>query len=290
MPDDRIPSGDAGSPRNSSRSRGSTRSEGALRRWEELTSGESGRFATSDAVAVLPLAAIEQHGPHLPLSTDLEIGMGILEAAARGLSAGDRVVVLPVQALGTSEEHLRYPGTLSLPPALLQRLLVAVGTNVASAGIRRLVVLNSHGGNRAVLDLAALQLRRELGMLVVKATYPRFSRPDTVDLPETEWRHGIHGGAIETAMMMHLRPDLVHLEAMASFPSLGEELAAEGSTLSPEGGASFAWLAGDLHPAGVTGDPRLATAEMGERLVEHYGRTLATVIREAGTFPLSRLV
>ena len=261
----------------------------ALRRWQDLTSGELGRLASADAVAVLPLAAIEQHGPHLPVSTDLEIGMGILAAAGRGLSGGDRVVVLPAQPMGASEEHLRFSGTLSLPPELLCRVLVAVGATVASSGIRRLVVLNSHGGNRAVLDQAALQLRRELGLLVVKATYPRFSRPDSVQLPEGEWRHGIHGGAIETAMMMHLRPELVRLEALASFPSLGEELEAEGGILSPEGAASFAWLAGDLNPAGVTGDPRLANSEMGELLVEHYGRVLAKVIREAAEFPLERL-
>jgi len=283
MPDDRLRSDDSSSSGDAC---GSAR---ALRRWQDLTSGELARLAAADAVAVLPLAAVEQHGPHLPLSTDIEIGMGILAAAGRGLSAGDRVVVLPAQPLGASEEHLRFPGTLSLSPALLRRLLVAIGTAVASAGIRRLVVLNSHGGNRAVLDLAALQLRRELGLLVVKATYPRFSRPDTVHLPEREWRHGIHGGAIETAMMMHLRPELVPLEALSSFPSLGEELEAEGGILSPEGAASFAWVAGDLNPAGVTGDPRLANAEMGERLVEHYGRMLAKVIREAGAFPLDRL-
>ena len=145
--------------------------------------------------------------------------------------------------------------------------------------MRRLVLSNSHGGNRAVLDTAGLRLRDELGMLVVTANYFLFPRPSTVELPEGEWRHGIHGGAVETAMMMHVRPDLVRADQLQDAPSLGAELEGSLRQVSPErDDASFAWLAGDLTPTGVTGNPALASADLGSRRVEHYGQLLADVI------------
>ena len=125
-------------------------------------------------------------------------------------------------------------------------------------------------------------------MLVVKASYFRFARPD-VGLPEAEWRHGLHGGAVETAMMMHLEPDRVRAEAVSDFPSLGAELERTLGRVGPEGQASFAWLAEDLSPWGVAGDARLATAELGARLVRHYGCALAEVITDTQRFPLERL-
>ena len=127
-------------------------------------------------------------------------------------------------------------------------------------------------------------------MLVVKANYFLFPRPDGVDLPDSEWRHGLHGGAVETAMMLHLRPDLVRASQMTESRSLGEELEGSLRHLSPDGdAASFSWLVGDLNLSGVTGDARLADAGKGERLVAHYGQALAHVIRDARTFPLKQL-
>ncbi len=260
--------------------------ESTPRHWSSLTSRQVADLAVRDPVAVLPLAAVEQHGPHLPLGTDLEIARGILAEALQLLPPEFPVLVLPSQAAGASLEHEGFPGTLSLDAGLLEGLIDAVGASVAAAGIRRLVLFNSHGGNRATLDTTALRLRREHGLLVVKATYTRFPRPPGVDLPEVEWRHGFHGGAPETAMMLHLRPDLVDAGAFGAFPSLGEGM--EG-VLGPEGAASFAWLAGDLHPSGVVGDPRRATAAMGKQMVSHYAQVLARVLEEARGFPLERL-
>ncbi len=256
------------------------------RAWQALTSPEAGALADSDPVAVLPLAAVEQHGPHLPLSTDVEIGEGLLRIALRALPPAHPVYLLPTQAVGASEEHLGFPGTLSLPPRLLDEVVVELGRSLARAGVRRLVLHNAHGGNRPVLDTAALRLRREEGMLVVKVTWARFPRPAGVELPEEEWQHGIHGGAVETAMMLHLRPELVRHDAIRDFPPLGARMESEGYRTGPEGVAPLAWVAEDLHPSGAAGDPRLATPGMGEVLVEHYGRCLAEVIREAATLPL----
>ena len=264
--------------------------EPAIRYWHALTTTEIDRLVRRDPVVVLPLAAVEQHGAHLPLSTDLDIGLGLLAVACGRLPADFPIAVLPPQAVGASREHARFPGSLSLPPALLGDLIHHHGTAVARCGVRRLVVVNSHGGNRATLDAAALRLRDEAQLLVVKVNYPDFPRPAAVDLPDAEWRHGIHGGAGETAMMRCLHPDRVReAEAGGGAASFAADLERQGSRIAAEGAAAFAWLAGDLHPSGAVGDAALGTAEVGRRLVDYYGATLAAVIRDARSFPLARL-
>ena len=257
--------------------------------WHDLTTGDVAGTVARDPVLILPLAAVEQHGPHLPLSTDLDIGMGLLESAFRHLDPAFPAYLLPPQAVGTSMEHRNFPGTLSLPPESLIGIIAQLGESLARSGVRRLVLCNSHGGNRQVMDLAALRLRLEHRLLVVKASYFRLSPPEDLRLPVTELRHGLHGGAVETAMMLHLRPDAVRMDQATTAVSLGQTLERDLSRLGPEGEASFAWLAEDLNASGVVGEAVLATAAMGERLVEHYGAVLADVIREARTFPLAAL-
>jgi len=247
------------------------------------------RAVARDPVVILPVASTEQHGPHLPVTTDLDIGLGLLEKAFGYVPEDVPVWALPPLEIGASQEHAHLPGTRSISTEQLIRRIHAAGGELAHAGVRRLVLFNSHGGNRSALEAAALRLRAERQMLVVKASYFRFARPVGVDLPEREWKHGLHGGALETAMMLHLAPGRVRPEAFADFTSLGAELEAGLRRLSPEGEASFAWLADDLNPEGVVGDARLATAELGARLVAHYGRALADVILDARDFPVDRL-
>jgi len=134
-----------------------------------------------------------------------------------------------------------------------------------------------------------LRLREEERLLVVKVNYPDFPRPAAVDLPDSEWRHGLHGGAVETAMMRYLHPDRVREAESGVAASFAAELEREGSRIAPEGAAAFAWLAGDLHPDGAVGDATLGTADVGRRLVDYYGATLAAVIRDARSFPIERL-
>ena len=264
--------------------------EPAIRYWHALTTAEIERFAERDPVAVLLLAAVEQHGTHLPLSTDLDIGLGLLAVAFGRLPEALPVAALPPVAVGASLEHARFPGTLSIPSALLGDLIHHLGTSVARGGVRRLVVVNSHGGNRAALDASALRLREQAQLLVVKVNYPDFPRPAAVDLPEAEWRDGIHGGAVETAMMRYLHPDRVREAEAERAAPFAAELAQQGLRIAPEGAAAFAWLAGDLHRSGAVGDAALGTADVGRRLVDYYGATLAAVIRDARSFPIDRLV
>ena len=257
--------------------------------WHDMTASEAAEVAGRDAVVVLPLAAIEQHGPHLPLSTDLDIGLGLIRRAFEHVPDDVPAYVLPPLAVTASHEHAHVAGTLSMDADQLVGVIRSHGAGLARAGVRRLVLANSHGGNRQAMDLAGLALRADHQMLVVKASYFRFERPGSLGLPDGEWKHGLHGGALETAMMLHLQSELVRTEAISRFPSLGEELAGTMRRLGPEGQASFAWLATDLNPEGVTGDATLATAEQGERLVAHYAHALADVILDAHEFPLDRL-
>ncbi|WP_038011695.1 creatininase family protein [Thauera sp. 63] len=256
--------------------------------WQDRTPGEIAALAAADGVALLPLAAIEQHGEHLPLSTDLDIALGLIDAALPRVRAGLPVCVLPPLAVGLSLEHCAFAGTLSLSPETALAVIVELGERVAAAGFRRLVLFNSHGGNKALVDLAGLKLRVAQRMLVVRANYFRFAPPPDV-LPADELRHGLHGGALETAMMLHLAPAKVRMDGIAHFDSLGREMAREGRLLGPEGEAGFAWMAQDLNAGGATGDARLATPALGARLVEHFAGQLARLIEDAHAFDLARL-
>ena len=248
-------------------------------RWQDLTCRDIAALPSS-SVAVMVVGAIEQHGEHLPLSTDLDIGEGLLSAALAHVPPRVSLVVLPPMAVGASDEHLSFPGTLSLSPELAMATLEAHGDAVARAGLQRLVLINSHGGNKAVMDVAALRLRRRHGMLVVKVHYTRMPPPAVDGLPAEELRHGLHGGALETAMMRHLAPHKVRLDKLDYPRSWGEAMAEEGLLLGPEGEGAFAWLAEDLHPGGVVGNAELGTAELGARLVDHYARRIARLLAE----------
>lgn len=252
-----------------------------IHHWQTLTAPQLADFAQCDPVAVLVLGAIEQHGTHLPLATDLIIGEGLQAAMLKLLEADLDVICLPAIAVGASDEHASFPGTLSLPAPLAIATLEAYGDSLASAGIRRLVLLNSHGGNKAVMDLAGLTLRRRHGMRVVKATYTRLP-PLEGAIDTEELRYGLHGGLLETAIMRYLTPSLVRLEDYRATPPA----APEGDALvSAEGVAAFSWLAEDLSTHGVAGDATHASAELGERLVAHYARQLAAVVNETAQLP-----
>ncbi|TVS11079.1 MAG: creatininase family protein [Wenzhouxiangella sp.] len=253
--------------------------------WQHLTSPELAELAGADALAVMALGAIEQHGPHLPLSTDLDIATGLQTAALARLDGGLNVVVLPPMALGASQEHAGFAGTLSLPPEQMSAQLISLGAGLARAGLRRLVLINAHGGNIGWLGPAALELRARHGMLVVKANYMLMRAPDHL-LAADELRHGLHGGQAETAMMLHLHPERVRSDRLECFPSCAEMLP-DSAVLGPEGEAAWAWLAEDLNPQGVVGDARGASAEIGRELVDYYAARLARVLTEAAQMDIS---
>lgn len=256
--------------------------------WQDLTATEIQRCVSDRTVALLPLGAIEQHGPHLPLSTDLDIALGLTRAAAARLPADAPLLILPPVAIGLSLEHSRFPGTLSLEPETAIASLVQIGESVAAAGIKRLLFFNSHGGNRQVIDLAALKLRAKLGLLVVKANYFRFSPPEHL-LCSQELRHGLHGGTLETAMMLHLFPDKVRQSQLRDNDSLGTRMEQTFTQLGPEAAASFAWMGQDLNARGVVGRAAEASPKLGAELVAHFAEALVQTIDETARFDLGWL-
>lgn len=260
-----------------------------IRWWQHHTTTELARLVEDDPVVILPLAAIEQHGPHLPLSTDLDLGLGLLGEAFNRLPDDFPAVCLPALGIGSSTEHERFCGTLSLTPETLGRVIDDVGRSVANAGVRRLALFNSHGGNTHVAAMAALRLRREGRMLVVRCDYPRFPLPDDL-LPAAERAHGIHGGAAETAMMLHLQPQRVRADRIPGATPIGETMATEFRRLGPTTPTPFAWMAQDLDPSGIAGNAALADAATGRRLVDHYATALAELLQEMRAFTLDRLI
>lgn len=263
----------------------------AIHYWHELSGPELAALGGCEPVVVLPVAAIEQHGPHLPLATDVIIAESLVAEACRGLSARGApitVVVMPTLDVGASAEHESFAGTLSLGAEQTTSAIRARGAAAARAGFRRLVLVNSHGGNKASVDIAALQLRSEFDLLAVKAHYFRFAVPGGL-LDADELAHGLHGGALETAMIMHLAPGAVRRAALTDFDSLGARRARAGRRLGPEGDAGFAWRAEDLNPAGVAGNAAAADAATGARLVVVFGDRLREIFVETAAFDLNDL-
>jgi creatinine amidohydrolase len=253
--------------------------------WQELATTDFARVDPQRTIALLPVAAIEQHGPHLPLATDAAINEGLIRATLARLPASASVLVLPALPVGDSLEHTAFAGTLSVDLDALLGLWLAIGRSVARAGVRKLVILNSHGGQRAHVDQAALRLRVECGLLVVRAHSFGLGVPPGLFEPE-ELAHGLHGGAVETSLMLHLRPELVRREAIADFRSLGHDLAARGGLLGVEKPVGIGWMSQDLNPAGVCGDARAARAELGAQLLDHMAMRLAALLAEVADFEL----
>ncbi len=255
----------------------------AARLWSDLTTVEIAARDMSRTVAVLPVAATEQHGPHLPLSTDIDIALGYLDRV-KALTPPDLdVLILPVQTIGKSDEHDDFPGTLSLTTATALAAWTEIGKGVARAGCRRLVIVTSHGGNSALIDILAGDLRAKLGLVAVTTSWSRLGYPEGL-FPRNEITHGIHAGGIETALMLALRPDLVRRDAIDDFPSRGAELARDYTVLRTGRPAALAWKAGDLNPSGAIGDARLGTAEAGHTLLDHGAAVFVELLRDVSRF------
>lgn len=258
------------------------------RRWGDLTTEAFDGLDPERTVALLPIAATEQHGPHLPLSTDADIAEGLIAAALPHLGDGLDLLVLPMLAVGLSPEHADFAGTLTLEPETLLAAICEIGAGVEAAGLGKLALFNSHGGQSRLLDLAAQRLRRESDILAVAINGYRLWRAEEV-FPEAEVRHGIHAGAVETSIMLHLKPDLVRRDKIAAHVSLSAEMERDYGRLTPFGRVGFGWQAQDLSETGACGDATLASAEAGRLLLDQAGTALAELLGEIARLPLATL-
>jgi len=252
-------------------------------RWPEIATTESARW-----IAVLPLAATEQHGPHLPLSTDVTIAEAYLARVRELLPADVPATFLPLQPVGLSTEHLSFPGTLTLSTETALRLWTEIGDSVARAGIRKLVMVTSHGGNSAGMSLVAQDLRARHRMLAVTTGWSRFGTPDGLFTAD-ELRHGIHGGAVETSIMLAHAPDLVRTDKIGNFHPASIEMEQSFRLLSAQRPAPFAWAAEDLHASGAIGDASAATADKGRQLLDHGARAFCELLGDVHRFDLAAI-
>jgi creatinine amidohydrolase len=258
----------------------------------------SADFADIDlarAIAVLPLAATEQQGPHLPLSVDTSLADGMVQAGARALPPDMPVLFLPVQPAGYSPEHSAYPGTLSLKAETVIRLWTDIAESVAASGVSKLVLFNTHGGNVGLMDVVARDLRSRLGMLVYRVNWfdLPLQTPDGQDalarFSPGELRFGVHGGQMETALMLALKPQSVDMSKAGAFTSSSEARARDFLILGNGKSAKLAWMAQDLHPSGSVGNAAAATADDGMILLEAAGRALAELLTEIYCLPSDTL-
>ncbi len=255
------------------------------RHWSELTTLDVANGAMADTIAVLPVAAVEQHGPHLPLGTDAFIMEGYLARVHGRLPPELPAVFLPLQHCGCSVEHRDFAGTLSLSARAALASWSELGEAVARAGCRKLVVVNSHGGNSALIDILAHELRASCGLLVVMAAWQRFGAPAGL-FAEAELRHGIHGGAVETSLMLAFRPDLVRREKCEDFVPRSVAMERDFTWLRAGRPTGFGWMAQDLSAAGAMGNARAASAEKGWSCADHGAAAFVALLQEVAAFAL----
>ena len=269
-------------PRNRGRSREKMADNTPItpvRYWQTLTTNDFAISDWSNTIAILPVAAIEQHGPHLPLDVDMAINAAVLKAGLDQVPDDLSVLVLPAQNLGYSEEHTSFPGTLTLNAETLLRVWREIGECISRVGIRKLLIFNSHGGQNELITITARQLRVSEAMFVATSSWSRLVSLE--DLFESEELcFGIHGGAVETSLMLHISPDHVRMDQIANFPSTGQKVAEQSKHLSATGRVTYGWMTEDLNRSGAVGDPRLATAELGQEILTRAAKGIAELLED----------
>jgi creatinine amidohydrolase len=258
------------------------------RSWTEMTWQDFRGRAPARWIAVLPVAAVEQHGPHLPLGVDGYIAGAYLARTIALTPKNLPATFLPIQWVGQSCEHLDFPGTLTLSTESTLRAWTEIAESVHRAGVRKLVIVTSHGGNSSIIDLIARDLRARLKMLAVATSWHRLGYPKNL-FSERERIHGIHGGEIETSMILAIRPDPVRKSKIKRFVPATLAMEREFKQLRAYRPAGFGWMTQDLNPSGAVGDATLATSAKGKAAIEHGARAFVQLLEDVHKFKLSRL-
>jgi creatinine amidohydrolase len=253
--------------------------------WTDFAAREFEGLDPMKTIAIFPIAAVEQHGPHLPVGTDTIINTSMLEMLAERAPNDMDLRILPVQAVGKSNEHIWAKGTITHTATNVIDAWTQIGLEVARAGVKKLIFINSHGGNEEVMGIVARELRVRAGMLAVKSGW-RFTPPGV--LTDLERRHGIHGGDSETSLVLHFKPHLVDMSRAENFVSIAARDEQQFQYLRPTGafGHVYAWTASDINPSGAVGDASAATAEKGKIIAEANVAGMIEVLREIEAMPL----
>ncbi|EDQ34492.1 Uncharacterized protein, putative amidase [Hoeflea phototrophica DFL-43] len=237
----------------------------------------------SVTIAVLPLGAHEQHGPHLPFETDAVIAGAVAQRLAKTAPPGIKVEVLPLEPVGYSIEHMDVDGTQTLAFDEAVNRWIRIAGECADRGVRRLMLLNAHGGNSPLLTIVATEARVRFNMLVVATSWTRFGVPDEVISPDDK-AYDIHAGDIETSVMLALRPELVRQEAIRDFPSSQQDFTARFKHLRAYGPHAFGWKMSDLNSDGAAGKASQASAAKGEALLDHAVAGLCELLDDMAQF------
>lgn len=231
--------------------------------WAQYRAAEFADIDPMNTIAILPTAAIEQHGPHLPVGVDTMIANGMLDTLRANCPDDLDIRILPTQSVGKSNEHLWAKGTLTLTAATALSAWTEIGLSVARAGVKKLVIVNSHGGNLDLVSILSRELRVQAEMLAVKCQWSAFGSPPGM-YSDLEKSFGIHGGDVETSLMLHFQPETVDMSQAKAFRS-----SAETTPISPIGPVSYGWIATDLSDSGTVGDAANASAEKGAATAKH---------------------
>ncbi|MDQ0996814.1 creatinine amidohydrolase [Phyllobacterium ifriqiyense] len=242
--------------------------------------------SSNNTIALLPLGAHEQHGPHLPFETDTLIVKGLVDRLKPLLPPELDITFLTAEPVGYSIEHMDVKGTTSLRFDEAVHRWIAIGENLAERGISKLVMLNAHGGNSPLMTIVATELRVRFDMLAVATSWTRFGLPDGLISPE-EKTIDIHGGFIETSVMLALHPELVQMNEAQNFTSNQSQFAADYKHLRAYGPHAFGWKMSDLNMQGVAGNALLATAQAGEAIISHSLKGIVELIEDVAKFDVS---
>ncbi len=251
--------------------------------WADLKAPEF-KDLPPDLVAVLPLGAIEQHGPHLPVSVDRDLIDAVAAQALQRCLPEQNVLILPTLTITKSGEHDRHPGTLSLSADTLLATLRDIGASVARAGVTRLVLFNGHGGNTALLEVVARDLRIAHDMIVAVCSWFGFATYDGPSDDQT-LSYDLHAGETETAAMLAVRPDRVDMDLAQDFRPAVQDWEAAFSYIGLTGQAARpAWIIDDMNPHGVCGNALAADPVVGAQLIGSAGRDFAKFLQEFARF------
>ncbi len=254
--------------------------------WGALRSADFEALDPQRTVALLPLGATEQHGPHLPLNVDAVLAEAMVSGAMTRLarlSEPTPVLVLPTLTVGLSTEHAAFAGTLSLSSETALRMLVELGQSVARSGVRKLLMFNAHGGHVALMDLAARELRGH-GLTVCHTSYEQLPLGAALEAFDAqERRFGVHAGEVETSMMLALAPGQVRMDLAGEFKS-SAEARVRAQPLLGGGHSRMGWHAQDLHPCGAVGHAARADAARGQALLDAVAEQLALLLQQMVAF------
>lgn len=250
-----------------------------------LTYQEVKALDKEDALVVLPIGAVEQHGAHLPVATDMLIGEASITKTFEALSRGNNIWLIPPLAYGKSNEHIDFPGTLTLTSSTLQAVLEDIGDSLARSGFQKLVLFNSHGGNLDLLQVMAREIHVKTGMAVFVTSSGTSNIKDVFTEEELKW--GIHGGDVETSMVMAMKPGWVHMDkAVCEFPPLKNTkyIGLAGAKVR------LAWKVNELSVGGTAGDATKATPEKGNVVYARSAEEMAEALEEMAAFDLEALL